>query len=154
MYQFPRSLCCYFARSWNEKQANEMQLNRRNFFKICAGGMAGTSLTLPGFMPLPAAGAIRDKLLRGRETRNNCTYCSVGCGMLIYSLDGGAKNATSSIYHIEGDPGQPWVALSKRRWRAGLYSQQAAPEIPDLARRVPIAGSASAGKRHSIVSPA
>jgi len=85
-----------------------MQVNRRSFFKICAGGMAGTSLALLGFTPLPAAGAIRQyKLLRGRETRNNCTYCSVGCGMLIYSLGDGAKNAVSSIYHIEGDPDHP-----------------------------------------------
>ncbi|RRA45394.1 sulfate ABC transporter substrate-binding protein, partial [Cronobacter sakazakii] len=47
------------------------------------------------------------KLLRTRETRNTCTYCSVGCGLLMYSLGDGAKNAKSSIFHIEGDPDHP-----------------------------------------------
>ena len=85
-----------------------MQMNRRSFFKICAGGMAGTSLALLGFTPVTATAAIREnKLLRSKETRNNCTYCSVGCGMLIYSLGDGAKNALSTIYHIEGDPDHP-----------------------------------------------
>lgn len=83
-------------------------MNRRSFFKICAGGMAGTSLVLLGFSPTSAMGSVREnKLLRSKETRNNCTYCSVGCGMLIYSLGDGAKNAHSTIYHIEGDPDHP-----------------------------------------------
>ena len=45
--------------------------------------------------------------LRTRETRNTCTYCSVGCGLLMYSLGDGAKNAKASIFHIEGDPDHP-----------------------------------------------
>lgn len=85
-----------------------MKMNRRSFFKICAGGMAGTSLALLGFTPTVAMASVREyKLLRSKETRNNCTYCSVGCGMLIYSRGDGAKNALSSIYHIEGDPDHP-----------------------------------------------
>ncbi|GAB7198465.1 hypothetical protein OS11_47480 [Dickeya oryzae] len=47
------------------------------------------------------------KLLRAKETRNNCTYCSVGCGLLMYSLGDGAKNAKPAIFHIEGDPDHP-----------------------------------------------
>ncbi|GBQ05644.1 formate dehydrogenase subunit alpha [Acetobacter cerevisiae DSM 14362] len=46
-------------------------------------------------------------MLRAKETRNNCTYCSVGCGILMYSLGDGAKNAKPSIFHIEGDPDHP-----------------------------------------------
>ncbi|HBP95979.1 MAG TPA: formate dehydrogenase, partial [Pantoea agglomerans] len=85
-----------------------MQINRRSFFKICAGGLAGTSAALLGFAPTTALASVREfKLIRARETRNNCTYCSVGCGMLIYSLGDGAKNARASIYHIEGDPDHP-----------------------------------------------
>ena len=34
-------------------------------------------------------------------------YCSVACGILIYSLGDRAKNATSDIIHIEGDPDHP-----------------------------------------------
>jgi len=90
------------------KKNDKMQINRRSFFKICAGGLAGTSAALLGFAPTTALASVREfKLIRARETRNNCTYCSVGCGMLIYSLGDGAKNARASIYHIEGDPDHP-----------------------------------------------
>jgi formate dehydrogenase-N alpha subunit len=85
-----------------------MQVSRRQFFKICAGGMAGTTAAALGFTPSVAMAETRQyKLLRSRETRNNCTYCSVGCGILIYSLGDGAKNVTESIFHIEGDPDHP-----------------------------------------------
>ncbi|AUP77184.1 sulfate ABC transporter substrate-binding protein [Enterobacter sp. EA-1] len=85
-----------------------MQVSRRQFFKICAGGMAGTTAAALGFAPGVALAETRQyKLLRTRETRNTCTYCSVGCGLLMYSLGDGAKNAKSSIFHIEGDPDHP-----------------------------------------------
>ncbi len=85
-----------------------MQVSRRQFFKICAGGMAGTTAAALGFAPAVAiAGSRQYKLLRARETRNTCTYCSVGCGLLMYSLGDGAKNAKESIFHIEGDPDHP-----------------------------------------------
>ena len=47
------------------------------------------------------------KLTAASETRNTCTYCSVACGILIYSLGDRAKNAVSDIIHIEGDPDHP-----------------------------------------------
>ncbi|MGM3160180.1 formate dehydrogenase-N subunit alpha [Dickeya undicola] len=85
-----------------------MQVNRRGFFKVCAGGMAGTTLAVLGFTPTEAMASVRQyKLLRAKETRNNCTYCSVGCGLLMYSLGDGAKNAKPAIFHIEGDPDHP-----------------------------------------------
>ena len=85
-----------------------MQVSRRQFFKICAGGMAGTTAAALGFAPSVALAETRQyKLLRTRETRNTCTYCSVGCGLLMYSLGDGAKNAKASIFHIEGDPDHP-----------------------------------------------
>lgn len=85
-----------------------MQVSRRQFFRICAGGMAGTTVTALGFSPATAFAETRQyKLLRARETRNNCTYCSVGCGILMYSRGDGAKNAVASIFHIEGDPDHP-----------------------------------------------
>ncbi len=56
---------------------------QRQFFKICAGGMAGTTAAALGFAPSVALAETRQyKLLRTRETRNTCTYCSVrpvGC---------------------------------------------------------------------------
>lgn len=86
-----------------------MELSRRQFFRICAGGMAGSTVASLGFLSSFSANAEtrQYKLLKAKETRNNCTYCSVGCGMLMYSLGDEAKNVTQSIYHVEGDPDHP-----------------------------------------------
>lgn len=85
-----------------------MKVSRRRFFKICAGGMAGTTAAALGFVPTAALAESRQyKLLRARETRNTCTYCSVGCGLLMYSMGDGAKNVKERIFHIEGDPDHP-----------------------------------------------
>jgi len=85
-----------------------MQVTRRQFFKICAAGMGSSSLAMMGFSPTDALAEIRNfKLERTTETRNTCPYCSVGCGVLMYSLGDKAKNAKSTIIHIEGDPDHP-----------------------------------------------
>ncbi len=85
-----------------------MQVNRRQFFKICAAGMGGSSLAIMGFSPAVALAEVREfKLLRTTETRNTCPYCSVSCGLLMYSLGDKAKNAKLNIIHIEGDPDHP-----------------------------------------------
>lgn len=85
-----------------------MKLTRRQFFKVSAAGAGATSLAVMGMAPGVAFAEVRQyKLLRASETRNNCTYCSVGCGTLLYSLGDGAKNAKKKIFHIEGDPDHP-----------------------------------------------
>lgn len=85
-----------------------MQVNRRQFLKICAAGMGGSSLAVMGFSPAVALAEVREfKLLRTTETRNTCPYCSVSCGLLMYSLGDKAKNSKLSIIHIEGDPDHP-----------------------------------------------
>ena len=86
-----------------------MELSRRQFFRICAGGMAGTTVASLGFLPSFSAHAEtrQYKLLKAKETRNNCTYCSVGCGILMYSFGDNAKNVRERIYHVEGDPDHP-----------------------------------------------
>lgn len=85
-----------------------MQVNRRRFFKICSSGLAGTSLVSLGFLPTTVLAESRQyKLLGTKETRNTCTYCSVGCGLLMYSLGDGSMNAKLNIIHIEGDPDHP-----------------------------------------------
>ncbi|MEE4465165.1 twin-arginine translocation signal domain-containing protein, partial [Azotobacter chroococcum] len=70
-----------------------MELGRRQFFKLCTVGVAGATAATLGFAPgvAHATQPRQYKLLRARETRNNCTYCSVGCGVLMYSLGDGAK---------------------------------------------------------------
>lgn len=85
-----------------------VNMNRRQFFKVTGATLAGSSLTLLGAAPSPAVAEVRQyKLARMTETRNTCPYCSVACGVLMYSLGDGAKNATARIVHIEGDSDHP-----------------------------------------------
>ena len=83
-------------------------LSRRQFLTYTSGSLAVSSLGMLGFSPQEALAEVREfKLLRATETRNTCPYCSVSCGVLMYSLGDNAKNARSSIFHIEGDPDHP-----------------------------------------------
>ena len=85
-----------------------MQVSRRQFFKISAAQVGATSLVVVGLAPTVARAEVRQfKLARAREIRNICTYCSVGCGLLLYSLGSGSKNSKAEIIHIEGDPDHP-----------------------------------------------
>jgi formate dehydrogenase major subunit len=83
-------------------------LTLREFLKITGATLAGSSLALMGFSPTVAIAEVREfKLLRTTETRNTCPYCAVACGVVMYSLGDGAKNAKAAIIHIEGDPDHP-----------------------------------------------
>ncbi len=86
-----------------------MQLTRRQLMKISAAGLTGSSMAALGLGPTKEAlaGVRQYKLQRATEVRNTCTYCSVGCGLLIYSQGDGSLNAKASIMHIEGDPDHP-----------------------------------------------
>ena len=85
-----------------------MQVTRRQFFKICGAGLGASSVAYLGFSPEPALAEVRAfKLARTRESRSICPYCSVSCGVLMHTMGSGAKNAHSSIIHIEGDPDNP-----------------------------------------------
>lgn len=84
------------------------RMSRRGFLKVSGAALAGSSLAALGFAPQSAMAEVRQyKLSRTTETRNTCPYCSVGCGILMYGLGDGAKNAAASIIHIEGDPDHP-----------------------------------------------
>ena len=84
------------------------EMTRRQFLSVTSASLAGSSLALLGFSPREALAEVREfKLARATETRNTCPYCSVACGVLMYSLGDKSKNARSSIYHIEGDPDHP-----------------------------------------------
>src|SRR5246127_3993295 len=87
-----------------------MSLTRRGFIKLTGAGLAASSVGALGFglSGEALAASVRPfKLSATSETRNTCTYCSVACGILIYSLGDRAKNAVSDIIHIEGDPDHP-----------------------------------------------
>ena len=85
-----------------------MNVTRRQFFKVCTAGVGGSSIVLMGFSPTAALAEVRSfKLARATETRNTCPYCSVACGVLIYTSGDKSKNAHAEIIHIEGDPDNP-----------------------------------------------
>lgn len=85
-----------------------VNMSRRQFFKVTGATLASSSLTLLGVAPSPAMAEVRQyKLARMTETRNTCPYCSVACGVLLYSLGDGSKNATAKVMHVEGDSDHP-----------------------------------------------
>ena len=86
-----------------------MDMNRRQFFKVAAVGLGGSSLAALGMAPTPAfADQVRHfKLTHTKETRNTCPYCSVGCGLIMYSMGDEGKNVAQNIIHIEGDADHP-----------------------------------------------
>jgi formate dehydrogenase major subunit len=87
-----------------------MALSRRGFVKLTGASLMGSAVGALGFSfagEALAASVRPFKLTATTETRNTCTYCSVACGILIYSLGDRAKNAKSTIIHIEGDPDHP-----------------------------------------------
>ncbi len=85
-----------------------LQVSRRQFMKVTGSTLAGSSLALLGFSPTAALAEVRQfKLTESIVTRQTCTYCSVGCGILMYSLGDGAKNAKRAVIHVEGDPDHP-----------------------------------------------
>ncbi|TDM04927.1 MAG: sulfate ABC transporter substrate-binding protein [Ideonella sp. MAG2] len=85
-----------------------MDMNRRHFFRVSGAGLVGSSLVALGFSPTSALAQTRNfKLARTTETRSTCPYCSVSCGIVMYTLGDKAKNVKPSIIHIEGDPDHP-----------------------------------------------
>jgi formate dehydrogenase major subunit len=85
-----------------------MDMNRRHFFRVSGAGLVGSSLVALGFSPTAALAETRAfKLSRTTETRSTCPYCSVSCGLIMYSLGDKAKNVKSTIIHVEGDPDHP-----------------------------------------------
>lgn len=85
-----------------------MDVSRRQFFRVSGAGLVGSSLVALGFSPTAALAEARSfKLARTTETRNTCPYCSVGCGVIMYSLGDKSKNVVPAILHIEGDPDHP-----------------------------------------------
>ena len=85
-----------------------MDMSRRHFFRVSGAGLVGSSLVLLGFSPTAALAETRSfKLSRTTETRSICPYCSVSCGMILYTLGDKSRNVKSTIVHVEGDPDNP-----------------------------------------------
>lgn len=87
-----------------------MELSRRGFLKATGAGVAATSLGAMGFSEAEAAvtAHVRPmKLTNTTETRNTCTYCSVACGIIIYSKGDVRKGERAEVIHVEGDADHP-----------------------------------------------
>lgn len=85
-----------------------MDMNRRHFFRVSGAGLVGSSLVALGFSPTAALAQTRSfKLSQTTETRSTCPYCSVSCGVIMYTLGDNAKNNKPALVHVEGDPDHP-----------------------------------------------
>src|SRR5262245_63042243 len=87
-----------------------LKLDSLGLIKLTSASLAVSSLGALGFGFTGEALAVSVrpfKLTATTETRNTCTYCSVACGILVYSAGDRAKNAKSNIIHLEGDPDHP-----------------------------------------------
>ena len=85
-----------------------MDMNRRHFFRVSSAGLVGSSLVALGFSPTQALAQTRNfKLSRTTETRSTCPYCSVSCGVIMYTMGDTAKNNKPALVHVEGDPDHP-----------------------------------------------
>ena len=87
-----------------------IDLSRRSFLKIAGAGVAATSLGALGFGDAEAAeqAHVRAfKLATTTETRNTCPYCSVACGIIMYSKGDVKAGETAELIHIEGDADHP-----------------------------------------------
>jgi formate dehydrogenase major subunit len=83
-----------------------MQATRRDFLKLTTIG--GAAAAVFGFDLQPAYAELRQlKIARASETRSTCPYCSVSCGVIIYTIGDRAKNVTPQVVHVEGDPDHP-----------------------------------------------
>ena len=85
---------------------SQMNLTRRQFFKLAGSGVGVTSMTAMGLAE--AADPVFTKpykLEKTTETRSTCPYCSVSCGVLMYSRKD--KDGKMKVMHVEGDPDNP-----------------------------------------------
>ena len=87
-----------------------IDLSRRGFLRLAGAGVAATSLGAMGFGGAEAAEAAHVRaftLATTTETRNTCPYCSVACGIIMYSRGDVKAGETAELMHIEGDADHP-----------------------------------------------
>ena len=87
-----------------------IEVSRRHFMRLAGAGVAGSAIAALGFGEAEAyvAAHVRPfKLASATETRNTCPYCSVSCGVIMYSRGDLRKGEKAEIFHIEGDSDHP-----------------------------------------------
>jgi formate dehydrogenase major subunit len=82
-----------------------VNVTRRTFLRSASGAIVATAL---GFDVRAAYAQAQElKISKTTETRSTCPYCAVGCGVIIHTLGDKAKNVTTQVVHVEGDPDCP-----------------------------------------------
>lgn len=76
-----------------------MGLSRRDFLKL-SGGTAVAGAIASGLSPAEAAKEKELRIKGAKVTNTICPYCSVGCGISVYTKDG-------KVINTEGDPEHP-----------------------------------------------
>src|SRR3954470_4265550 len=81
-----------------------MAVTRRTFFKSAAGASVGTAVgalaALRADLTPKVARAQELRIQNAKVYHSVCPYCSVGCGLLVHTVDG-------QIVNIEGNPASP-----------------------------------------------
>lgn len=75
-----------------------MDLSRRTFLKLSGGAFLISSLSINLSASRAYAQTLRIK--NAKETLTICPYCSVGCGIIVHTLEG-------KVINTEGDPDHP-----------------------------------------------
>jgi formate dehydrogenase major subunit len=82
-----------------------VNVTRRTFLRSASGAVVASAL---GFDVRAAYAQAQElKISKTTETRSMCPYCAVGCGVIIHTLGDKAKNVTTQVVHVEGDPDCP-----------------------------------------------
>ncbi len=85
-----------------------MEVTRRGFLKLSGASIGAGLIGGLGFDLSPVYARIRDlKISNAKVTKSICPYCSVSCGVLIYTLTDGAMNVKPRVINIEGNPDDP-----------------------------------------------
>jgi len=77
-----------------------MEVSRRDFLKISLGTVFLSALGLDLEKTKAYAKELELKIKGARETLTICPYCSVGCGIIVYTKEG-------RVVNTEGDPDHP-----------------------------------------------
>ncbi|AVX20268.1 formate dehydrogenase major subunit [Carboxydocella sporoproducens DSM 16521] len=81
-----------------------MLISRRRFLQLIGVSTAATLISGLEFLQPDTASAISIKLTDAVATPTICSFCSVGCGLLVHTK---IKDGVPALINIEGDPDHP-----------------------------------------------
>jgi formate dehydrogenase major subunit len=118
-----------------------MEVSRRQFLQLGAGGAGALGVSSLGFDLAPAVGVKLKLRIDGATVSHSvCPYCAVGCALLAYTRK--SANGDVELLQIEGDPDSPvnegrlcpkgasalQLAVSRRRVTSPMYREPGAAE--------------------------